>query len=581
LDSPSVPAARCVFSPTEALLAFSSETVLGPANRQYCVRLWNADTHQFARRFLLSGKCAGLAFSADGITLVTSTFDPESATQPLEGQLTLWRISDGAKLAEFPAPQSSATTGTQFAANRNLTLAAVAPDETLRLVELPTGKERWSAKTENDLFTALAFSPDGTVLATADGYANASIRFWDVGSGKQLGPPLTNHAVWAGALVFWPDGKTLASASADQTIRLWDVSDFTSVRPLGRALRGDQHELRSLALLPDNRTLVSGDKNGRVLVWDAAAARREYLPTALPVALGAWYSTTNGQSVLTIDRQGQAARWHGDDFQEKQPLLELGTNVFGACFSEDGRLLACGSHTGLVQVVDLLERTVVRSWKVGTNRVKPWRFLRHGQELITRHPSDGTASVWDLSTGQLMQSWRYPSYAFGRAISPDERLFIHLGYGGILGDLATGSQTNLNLDIRQARDAAFSPDGTILAAASWLGFARLWEFPTLREIRTLGGVLINYNSLAFSPDGARLATAGSGQEAMKLWDLQSGLELLTLEGRGSLFEQTAFSPDGNLLGSMNRQGILHLWRAPSWAEIEAAERTALDKPARP
>ena len=49
-------------------------------------------------------------------------------------------------------------------------------------------------------------------------------------------------------------------------------------------------------------------------------------------------------------------------------------------------------------------------------------------------------------------------------------------------------------------------------------------------------------------------------------------ELLTLEGEGSLFYRTAFSPDGNVLGSMNWSGVLHLWRAPSWAEIEAAEK---------
>ncbi len=61
---------------------------------------------------------------------------------------------------------------------------------------------------------------------------------------------------------------------------------------------------------------------------------------------------------------------------------------------------------------------------------------------------------------------------------------------------------------------------------------------------------------------------------MKLWDTASYQELLTLEGQGSGFYWTAFSPDGNVLGAMNRAGTLHLWRAPSLAEIDAAEAKA-------
>ena len=80
-------------------------------------------------------------------------------------------------------------------------------------------------------------------------------------------------------------------------------------------------------------------------------------------------------------------------------------------------------------------------------------------------------------------------------------------------------------------------------------------------------------SAAFSPDGQRLVAGSAGKEAIKLWDVDSHEELLALKGQGSMFHMTAFSPDGAVLGSMNgadaKRGVLHLWRAPSWAEIEA------------
>ena len=98
---------------------------------------------------------------------------------------------------------------------------------------------------------------------------------------------------------------------------------------------------------------------------------------------------------------------------------------------------------------------------------------------------------------------------------------------------------------------------------------------SLRELAVLRGFLLGVQSVAFSPDGTRLATGGGGsKEAIKLWDMESQQELLTLEGQGSLFDSSAFSPDGNLLGSRNRFGLLHVWRAPPWGEIEAAESTS-------
>lgn len=112
-----------------------------------------------------------------------------------------------------------------------------------------------------------------------------------------------------------------------------------------------------------------------------------------------------------------------------------------------------------------------------------------------------------------------------------------------------------------------------------IGFAKLWETSSLREVATLKNFLQGVNSVAFSPDGDRLAVGSDGKEAIKLWDVETHGELLTLPGEGSGFYQSLFSPDGNVLGASSGR-LLHLWLAPSWAEIEATER-ATTPPARP
>ena len=85
-------------------------------------------------------------------------------------------------------------------------------------------------------------------------------------------------------------------------------------------------------------------------------------------------------------------------------------------------------------------------------------------------------------------------------------------------------------------------------------------------------------SVAFTPDSKRLATGAEGKQAVTLWDIESEQELLAVEGDGSNFWRTEFSPDGNVLASENMKGVLHLWRAPSWGEIDATEAKEAKNP---
>ena len=75
-------------------------------------------------------------------------------------------------------------------------------------------------------------------------------------------------------------------------------------------------------------------------------------------------------------------------------------------------------------------------------------------------------------------------------------------------------------------------------------------------------------SVSFSPDGKRLVVGA--HDDVQLWDLGAQRQIATLNGQGTLFE-VSFSPDGNMIMAITEEGHLHLWRAPAWEEIEAAE----------
>jgi WD40 repeat protein/tRNA A-37 threonylcarbamoyl transferase component Bud32 len=552
---------RVALSPREALLAYSTDTTVAGTNGQYNVRLWNVATREIATELPLTGVCIGLEFSADGQKLITSVGDPGN-------QITLWAIPAGKKLAAYPARQSW-NTGTPFAVARDLSAAAHGmPDGWLRVIDLATGKERWSAKAAEDVVTALAISPDGKTLASGAGFVESTIRLWDLAAGREIAR-LQGHRSWITQLVFWPDGKTLASASGDQTIRLWDTTNF---QPL-RTLRRHRLEVYRLALLRDPRMLISGCKDGSVYAWNTAVLPSERACIRVTTANKAWHFSPDSKSVLACDSKGRVARWLGPDFQRAESLFDVGTNVLEAQISSDCRLLALGSTNGAIQVWDLNRRLRLREF---SGVQTPWGmsllFLQESHKLLAMYFQDSSLHECDLTTGMETKSWTGITHCFGGAASADGRWLLLLGWNGksLMRDLAAGHQTSL--EIGAPWDGTFSPDGKLFAVASTLGFARLWETATQRETATFRDFLLGVHSVAFSPDGKRLAAGGNGQEAIKLWDVESRQELIALEGQGSIFHPSAFSPDGNWLGSSNVNGMLHFWHAPSWAEIAAAEK---------
>ena len=572
------------FSPREPLLAiFDGHRVI----------LWDVAARR-ALRTLTPGTTATpsgpLFFSEDGQTLATAIFGVRGP-----GEIALWRVATGEKLTSHPLPNAEVPRFTNFAVSRDLKLAAytTAADVQVHVLDLTSGKKRWSARAAVERTLALSFSPDGKILASSGGYDESAIRLWDTTAGVEIGR-LEGHQRFSAQLRFFPDGKTLASASGDHTIRLWDIPS----RRLLRTLRGHKLEAWSVALLPDNRTVVSGGKDGEVLLWDTTARPAANAVTSFPSRAADWRFSGDNQGIILLEPAGQITERRGDRFAEQKTLLQLPPShaQLGArkILSSDSPRVA---HVAADQNVETWdwergERVGVIAAEKDAEAILPLSFGPRGETLFVIRGTRESLALEEraIVSGAKLRSWPRDdapnrNWLLRLVLSPDgKRALGPLSYTELTRlDLVSGGERKLPLDLRNTvSPGRFSPDGSLFAVATEYGLVQVVGVDPLRRVTTLSGFVGGMHSTAFSPDGTRLAAGSGSSEAMMLWDVASFERLLTVSATGSLFSNTTFSPDGNVIGARSGSsasgGAMHFWRAPSWAEIEKAEQAAAKVP---
>jgi WD40 repeat protein len=524
------------------------------------VALWDAATGRQVR--VLSGHFASVnavAFSSDGRLLASGGHG---------GGLRLWRVADGQLLHELKGHRVQVF-GVAFAPDGKL-LASASADGTARLWDVASGAEVRRLGGEvgrpaglpgrpglqitqggparpgahGNMVWAVLFSPDGRTLATTS--LDGTAKLWDVATGKEV-RTLEGPGGYLVGATFSPDGRLLATAARGPlgtgesgAVTLWEVATGRELA----AWRGHNGDVHAVAFSPDGLVLASAGGDGTVRLWDIVARR-----------------------------QIQVHRGHNGD-------------VLAVAFAPDGRTVVSGGRDGTVKVWDALAPAEGLVLADGAGALSfsldgRWLVLARQGAVELRDPTDGrllrrlTDPEANKGPGSSVFSW-----ACAAALRPDGKQIAYLGHSClrpgvvVLADPTDGhTQHLLRSHIDVVSCCAYAPDGTRLLTGGHDRVVKIWDGAG-QELASFDGHRSPVVSLVVDPTGRCAATAASATQYARgaageliVWELDDRKVRWQISDEHRAFRSVAFHPTQPVLAVGEADGLVRLYGADTGQEL--------------
>jgi WD40 repeat protein/energy-coupling factor transporter ATP-binding protein EcfA2 len=409
----------------------------------------------------------------------------------------------------------------------------------------------------------VSFSPDGKMLASAS--SDKTVKLWDTSTGKQI-KTLSGHTNPVNGVSFSPDGNMLASASRDNTVKLWDTSTGKQIK----TLKGHRNWVYSVSFSPNGKMLATASADSTVKLWDTSTGKQIKTLTEHTNTVWGVSFSPDGKMLASASSDKTVKLWDTSTGKQIKTLSGHTNQINGVSFSPDGKMLTSASDDKTVKLWDTSTGKQIKTLSGHTNPVRGVSFSPDSKMLATAS-ADSTVKLWDTSTGkQITTLTGHTNTVWGVSFSPNGKMLASASADNTvkLWDTNTGKQNKtLSGHTNEVNGVSFSPDGKMLATASDDKIVKLWDTSIGKQIKTLSGHTDWVWGLSFSPDGKMLASA-SGDNTVKLWDTSTGKQNKTFSGHTSQVNGVSFSPNGKMLASASGDNTVKLWDTSTGKQIK-------------
>ena len=469
------------------------------------------------------------------------------------GILELWNSKTGKKNTTLIGPEEIIQRHELTREHNYVTALAFSPDGTrLASGSLDNTLRLWDTTNNNEhiIFQqkqsgspkVLVFSPDGKMLASGE---DMNVKLLDTATGKLL-TTFIGHIGNISNLAFSPDGNTLTSTSRDGAVRSWNIK---TEDPLQSHITGHTSWVKCTSFLTKSSTLASVDISGIITLWDLESSQKTMHRTKTTFEntrdrIESWplAFSPDGTKLIVKGKQNNPTAPYGASslirLKDVSTGRELTTLAYSnenlsndLTFSPDGKIAAFGVHSQ--------KSGKIRLWNIETDRthdiqyadqsewIRALEFSPDGQKLVTG-TNEGRIQMWDVKTGELLTSFlenqpmEYQSI-MDLTFSSDSSLIAVVNFGRIRL-LGSSKQPNFKEVFTDEywRRAVFSPDNSVLILGLLGGRIQILDVTTGDELTILDGHTASVQTFAFSPDGKILVSAGYDGTIL-VWDWEEVL----------------------------------------------------------